>query len=248
MQARCYAAHLGYRCRLVAANTAAASRPVKPPTEFPFDASYGRAKRRAHRRRSLFARPSPGPPPSARRRRSVNPTTRWRWPRCAAAHPRGTGPQPRAAGRHVPCKFLPRRAMIQPPPASRRHWGVPRPPLQLRSAALIGRNKHAAEGENGGGRASWRRCHRGARQHGGGLQERQSTRKPSFYTTFRWAKRGAHRRMSPRQPPPLDTRPSAYGRPGGQPGRHPKVAPLRCRPAEGCSAAAAGCRPSLQTQ
>ena len=47
-------AHLGYRCRLVAAITAAACRPVKPPTQLPFDTTYGGAKRRAHRRRSLF--------------------------------------------------------------------------------------------------------------------------------------------------------------------------------------------------
>ena len=127
------------------------------------------------------------------------------------------------------------------PPASRRHWGVPRPPLQLRSAALIGRNKHAAEGENGGGRASWRRCHRGARQHGGGLQERRSTRKPSFYTTFRWAKRGAHRRMSPRQPPPLDPRPGKWP-PGGSTWPTPEGGPAALLPRPGVQRCSRGLR------
>jgi hypothetical protein len=43
--------------------------------------------------------------------------------------------------------------------------------------------------------------------------------------------------------PPQRARP-----PGGSTWPNPKVAPLRCRPAQGCSAAAAGCRPSPQTQ
>jgi hypothetical protein len=80
--------------------TAAASRPVKPPSQLPFDTTYGGAKRRAHRRRS---------PPSTHGRRGVNPTTPRRWPRCAVAHPRGTEPQPRAAGRPATRRRPPRR-------------------------------------------------------------------------------------------------------------------------------------------
>jgi hypothetical protein len=55
-------ARLGCCCRLVAAITAVASRPVKPLTQRPFNTTCGGAKRRANRRRSLFGSTHfPGP-------------------------------------------------------------------------------------------------------------------------------------------------------------------------------------------
>jgi hypothetical protein len=73
-------------------------------------------------------------------------------------HRAATAGRREAWATQIPPPRRPQPHLDPAPPASRHHWGVPRPPLQLHSAALIGRSKRTAEGKSGGGRASWCRC------------------------------------------------------------------------------------------
>ena len=219
----------------------------QPARQLSFEATCNGSERRADPRRSPFGWTPP--PPAPRRTWPLGGHTNYppeMRPLCCGptqGHSAGT------AGRKADCQTRqgrhPRKgpaACLLPTPATRRYSSTPRTPRNSMEPLPIGRRTRAS-GISRAQERAWdcrRRCSSG--HHRCRLQAEKPAHLPSSNITCHWAKRAAHRCRSSSGQPPCGSPSRRAWAPGGHSDRPLEIAPLHCSPAQGCTAAAAGCK------